>query len=112
MRALETTSQSLHSAYPERFPFKFKKLGIGGRQTMKRKRAAKQRKSNKRIARREKGNPLPFKKPNTARQYFSLSPKNQEIWDSVGHVVSKMREGVTLPKAAREFGLAPKTVIT
>ncbi len=78
---------------------------------MKRKRAAKQRKSNKRIARREKGNPLPFKKPNTARQYFSLSPKNQEIWDSVGHVVSKMREGVTLPKAAREFGLAPKTII-
>jgi hypothetical protein len=55
---------------------------------------------------------LRFKKPNTARQYFSLSPKNQETWDSIGHVISKMREGMTLPKAAREFRLPPKTVIT
>jgi hypothetical protein len=55
---------------------------------------------------------LRFKKPNTARQYFSLSRKNQETWDSIGHVVSKMREGMTLSKAAKEFGLAPKSVIT
>ena len=64
-----------------------------------------------RSKRQRKAKGLPFKKPNTARQYFSLSPKNQEIWDSVGHVVSKMREGVTLPKAAKEFGLAPETII-
>lgn len=55
---------------------------------------------------------LRFKKPNTAKQYFSLSPKNQETWDSIGHVVSKMREGMTLSKAAKEFGLAPRSVIT
>ena len=69
------------------------------------------KKNKRRSTRRRKAKALPFKKPNTARQYFSLSPKNQEIWDSVGHVVSKMREGVTLPKAAKEFGLSPKTVI-
>jgi hypothetical protein len=69
------------------------------------------KKNKRRSTRRRKAKALRFKKPNTARQYFSLSPKNQEIWDSVGHVVSKMREGVTLPKAAKEFGLSPKTVI-
>jgi hypothetical protein len=79
---------------------------------MRRKRAEKQRKSNKRIARRERGKPLPFKKPNTARQYFSLSPRNQQTWDSIGHVVSKMRNGGTLSKAAKEFGIKPNTVIT
>ena len=78
---------------------------------MKRKKAAKQKKSNKLIARRKKVNALPFRKPNTARQYFSLSPKNQETWDSLGHVVSRMRDGITLPKAAKEFGLDRNTVI-
>jgi len=73
---------------------------------MKRKKAAKRhQKSNKRIARRKKGNSLPFKKPNTARQYFLLSPKNQQTWDSMGHVVSRIREGIPLHKAAKEFGL-------
>ena len=65
---------------------------------------------NKKSPRRRKE--LPFKKPNTARQYFSLHPKHQETWNSIGHAISKIREGMTLPKAAREFGLAPKTVIT
>jgi hypothetical protein len=80
---------------------------------MKRKKAAKrQQKSNKRITIRKRVTALPFKKPNTARQYFSLAPKNQETWDSIGHVISKMREGMTLPKAAKEFNLPPKTVLT
>ena len=70
------------------------------------------KKHQRRSKRQRKTKPLPFKKPNTARQYFSLTPKNQETWDSIGHVISKLREGATLPKAAREFGLAPKTVIT
>ena len=52
-----------------------------------------------------------FMRPNTGRQYFSLSSKNQETWDSIGHVISKVREGLTLQKAAKEFGLSPKTVI-
>jgi lambda repressor-like predicted transcriptional regulator len=81
---------------------------------MKRKKAGKnQREGHKRIARRKRGNALPFKKPNTARQYFLLSPKNQETWDSIGHVISKIREeGISLPKAAKQFGLSPRTVIT
>ncbi|HLZ50325.1 MAG TPA: hypothetical protein VKP61_06235 [Candidatus Acidoferrum sp.] len=62
--------------------------------------------------RRRKTKALGFKKPNTARQYFLLSPKNQETWDSIGHVISKMREGMTLPKAAKEFSLPPKRVIS
>lgn len=66
----------------------------------------------KRSKRQRKGTGFPFKKRNTARQYFSLPPKDQETWDSIGHVVSRIREGVTLPKAAIEFGLAPKTVLT
>jgi hypothetical protein len=70
-----------------------------------------QRKGHKRITRRKSGNAFPFKKPNTARQYFSLSPKNQETWDSIGHVISKIRDGLTLPKAAKEFGLDRNTVI-
>jgi hypothetical protein len=78
---------------------------------MKRKKAAKQRKSGKRTARRKKTNALPFKKPNTSKQYFSLSPKSQGTWDSIGHVISKIRQGMTLPKAAKEFGISPKAVI-
>jgi len=70
------------------------------------------KKVKRRSTRRRKTKALGFKKPNTARQYFLLSPKNQETWDSIGHVISKMREGMTLPKAAREFSLPPKTVIT
>jgi hypothetical protein len=69
-------------------------------------------KGRQRIARRKRGNVLPFKKPNTARQYFSLSRKNQDAWDSIGHVISKIRAGMTLPKAAKEFGLSSKTAIS
>jgi hypothetical protein len=64
-----------------------------------------------RSKRQRKANRLPFKKPLTARQYFLLSPKHQETWDSIGHVISKIRDGMTLPKAAKEFGLPPKTAI-
>jgi hypothetical protein len=70
------------------------------------------KKNKRRSTRSRKAKALRFKKPNTARQYFSLSPRNQEIWDSIGHVISKMREGMTLPKAAREFSLPPNAVIT
>ncbi len=55
---------------------------------------------------------LRFNKPNTARRYFALPPQDRETWDSIGHVVSKMRQGMTLPQAAKEFGLPPKTIIS
>jgi hypothetical protein len=80
---------------------------------MKRKKTKKQSQGKwiKRTARKKRARALPFKKPSTARQYFALSPKNQETWNSIGHVISKLRDGMTLPKAAKEFGLSPKTAI-
>jgi hypothetical protein len=69
------------------------------------------KKHQRRSKQQRKTKRLPFKKPNTARQYFLLSSRKQEIWDSVGHVISKIRQGMTLPKAAKEFSLPPKTVI-
>jgi hypothetical protein len=68
-------------------------------------------KVHRRIPGRKRGTSLPFKKPKTARQYFLLTSKKQETWDSIGHVISKIREGMTLPKAAKEFGISPKAVI-
>jgi len=79
---------------------------------MKRKTYKKPRRKNRNHVVRRKIKSRCVKVPTTARQYFLLSPRNQNTWDSIGHVVSRIREGVTLPKAAREFGLAPKTVIT
>jgi hypothetical protein len=53
-----------------------------------------------------------FKPPTTAKQYFSRPPKDQETWDAVVQVVSRMRDGLSLRKASREFGIAPRTVVT
>jgi len=52
-----------------------------------------------------------FKAPTTARQYYDLSEKEQETWDSVAHVISGMRDGATLAKAAKEFNTSPGTVV-
>jgi hypothetical protein len=52
-----------------------------------------------------------FKRPTTARQYFRLAPKDREMWDSIGHVITRMRDGVSLPKASKEFGIAPSTIV-
>lgn len=50
--------------------------------------------------------------PRTARQYFSRSKEFQGTWDSIAHVISKMRsDRVSLRKAAREFGVDPGQVI-
>ena len=50
--------------------------------------------------------------PTTARQYYSRSRKFQETWDSVAHVISKMRsERVSLRKASKEFGIDPNMVL-
>lgn len=57
------------------------------------------------------GRKLHIRRPTTARQYYAMSQKDQETWDSVAHVISRMRDGVSLPKAAKEFGIAPSTVV-
>lgn len=65
------------------------------------------RKGEKRAHRRTKHNA-----PTTARDYFSRSKRFQETWDSVAHTISKMRSsGLSLGKAAKEFGVASAQVI-
>lgn len=71
----------------------------------------KKQKNQRSHRRRRKPKDLHFKKPNTARQYFSLSPKNQETWDSLAHVISRMRDRVSLSRASKEFGVAPSLVV-
>ena len=75
----------------------------------KKKAGKNQRKGHKRIARRRKK--FDGKKPTTARQYFSMPPQDQETWDSVAHVISRMRDRVSLRKASEEFGVAPNVVV-
>src|SRR5258707_4209048 len=52
-----------------------------------------------------------LKKPTTARQYFAMSQKDQETWDSVAHVISRIRDRVSLHKASKEFGVGPNVVV-
>jgi hypothetical protein len=50
--------------------------------------------------------------PRTAEQYFAMSALAQDEWNRVGHVISKMEtDGISLPKASREFGLDPSKVV-
>src|SRR5271168_3984564 len=50
--------------------------------------------------------------PTTARRYYSRSRTFQATWDSVAHVISKMRsERVSLRKASKEFGIDPNIVL-
>jgi hypothetical protein len=50
--------------------------------------------------------------PQTSKQYFSKSKQFQQTWDSIAHVISKMRSGhLSVPKAAREFRVDPRQVI-
>jgi hypothetical protein len=51
-------------------------------------------------------------RPGTSAQYFALAADRQETWNRAVHVIAKMRsEGISLTKASREFGLAPKAVL-
>lgn len=49
--------------------------------------------------------------PRTAKQYFAMSRESQELWNRIVQVPAKMRSGeISLPKAAREFGVRPYLV--
>jgi hypothetical protein len=52
-----------------------------------------------------------FKRPKTLRQYYAMSPREQEYWDSLAHVISSVRNGVPLRRAAKEFGIPLSTVL-
>jgi hypothetical protein len=60
------------------------------------------------VWRRRKANPI---RPTTARQYYSMSQREQETWDMVTHVISRMRHRGSLRKASKEFGIAPNVVV-
>jgi hypothetical protein len=54
---------------------------------------------------------LQFKVPTTAQQYYAMSQREQETWDSLAHVISRMRHRVTLAQAAKEFNISPRVAI-
>jgi hypothetical protein len=50
--------------------------------------------------------------PRTSEQYFGLPSTEQEKWNRVVHVISKMRtEGTSLTQASRDFGVDRRLVI-
>src|SRR5262245_9756454 len=49
--------------------------------------------------------------PTTLRQYFSMPRRKQEIMDSLAHVISDVRNGVPLRRAAKEYGIPLATVL-
>lgn len=74
------------------------------------------RRTRKKTHRKKRGALGPKKQsslrpPSTGRQYFRLTPKHQETWDSIGHVITRIRDRVPLSKAAKEFGIAPDVVV-
>jgi hypothetical protein len=51
-------------------------------------------------------------RPRTSKEYFTLPEIQKDRWEGATHVIAKMRsEGVSLTKAAREYGLTPKAVL-
>jgi len=66
-------------------------------------------KESKRVIRHRRT--LHIRRPTTARQYYAMPQSDQETWDSVAHVISRMRDRVSLPRASKEFGIAPSTVV-
>jgi hypothetical protein len=49
--------------------------------------------------------------PKTAAEFFARSAEFQDQWTRMTHVISKMRaDEVSLARAARDFGLDPRTV--
>jgi len=49
--------------------------------------------------------------PRTSADYFAMSERAQDRWNLVPQVVSKMKaDEISLQKASREFGIAPRTV--
>ena len=61
---------------------------------------------NRPLRSRRKGRP-----PRTAEQFLAAGHRFQNTWNRVNHVLTKMRaSGLSLSRASREVGIAPKTV--
>lgn len=50
-------------------------------------------------------------RPRTLAQYDALPRRSQASVENVAHVVTRMREGVSLKSAAAEYGIDPRTVV-
>lgn len=80
-----------------------KRKNQGTRMTRNRQARQKQRRSHRQKARTIL--------PRTAKQFFAMSPRYQDRWNSITHVVSRMRaDRVSLARASKESGLSPRTV--
>jgi hypothetical protein len=51
------------------------------------------------------------RRPRTLVQYDALPRRSQAAVENVAHVVTRMREGVSLKSAAAEYGVDPRTVV-
>jgi hypothetical protein len=61
--------------------------------------------------RRGGGQPRPRRRPRTLAQYDALPRRSQASVENVAHVVTRMREGVSLKTAAVEYGVDSRTVV-
>jgi hypothetical protein len=77
---------------------------------MRRKIRKKSDRTNRKGRIRRRGE-LVFRRPTTARQYYAMSEREQEIWDSLAHVISRIRDRQSLRRASKEFGIAPIVVV-
>lgn len=79
---------------------------------MRRKSIKRRKRSAHRTKRPSRNSKRPIQTaPRTAKQYFAMSPKAQDIWDRVAQVPGVMRSrGLSLRKASEEFGLKPDVV--
>jgi len=82
----------------------------GNKKNMRHKRQGKHLSSNQKRQKKQSRKSTP-PAPRTLRQYSSKSNKFQETWDSVAHVISRIRDGVSLQKASKEFGIAPSVIV-
>ena len=62
------------------------------------------------IAKRRRGGQR-RRRPRTLAQYDALPRRSQASVENVAHVVTRMREGVSLKNAAAEYGIDPRTVV-
>lgn len=62
------------------------------------------------IPKRRRGSQRP-RLPKTLAQYDKLPRRSQAAIENVAHVVTRMREGYSLKRAAAEYGIDPRTVV-
>jgi hypothetical protein len=49
--------------------------------------------------------------PQTVEEFFAMSESDRERWENVGRAATEMRNGTSLPRASRKFGLSPSMML-